>query len=216
MLQNQGGVANTCGIMSGHSGICGFVFWFFCNAFSLLLPDFPFFCYLSLPSFSLSLPTFSSFLVLISFSIFTFLTPSKSFAHRPHVWYLLFLPSTRYLLVSYFFVSSHKNTWIQWSWWQLVCSLYKNYSRWTPRGKENSKVEIQPRLIDRQCRSASKPVVHLQLLISYTFDMGLMKVILGYLIISINTGFCLYECRKSAEKKSYHSSALHASPRSDR
>lgn len=215
MLQNQGGVANTSGIVSGHSGIWGFVS---CDssAMPFLLLDFPFFCYLSLTSFSLSLPIFSSLPILISFSIFIFLTPSKSVAHWPNFCYLLFLPSTRYPLVSYFFVSFHKNTWIQWSWWQLVCSLHKNYSQWTPRGKENSKVEIQSRLIDRLCRSASKPVIHLHLLISYTFDMGVMRVIWGYLVNSINTEFCLHECRRSAEKKSYHSSAQYASPRSDR
>ena len=158
--------------MSSHSGVWGFV-----SYDSSVIPfisyslDFPFLYYLFLLSFFLSSPIFSSLPFLIPFSV---IHPPNSIKFRSSQAPLLLpiLPLNRYSLARHFFVSSQGSIWIQWSWRQLVHSVYKNYSKWTLKRKASSGVEITPCFIDRACRSAPSPVVHFHLLIPFTFDMG--------------------------------------------
>lgn len=151
-----------------HLRIC--FIWLFCYTFYLLFPWFSFLV-LSLPAFFLFVLTYLLFFTFLD--TFLCIHPNSiKFRCSQALLLLPLLPLNRYSLERYFFVSSRGIIWIQWSRRQLVCSVYKNYSKWTLKRKEISRVEILSCFIDRACRKAPSLVVRFHLFIPFTFDMG--------------------------------------------
>lgn len=167
------------------SGIWGFV-----SYDSSVMPllsyslDFPFFYHLLLTF--LFVLTYLLFFIYLDTFFYTHFPNSIKFRSSQAPLLLPFLTLTRYSPDRYFFVSSQEIIWIQWSWRQLVCSVYINCIEWTPKKKENSWVEILYSLIDIIHWSVTILVVHFHLFIPFTFDMGGMGMIWSYLIVNLN------------------------------